>query len=98
MELSTRKRKQDHSLSKLDMMDAKIRLNDYIANAPKTYWCEGVRMRKSITEKVDVTVKAHTAEAAKQKFNQYFSKDGWNALCDSCIRKESVIDKQGGIV
>ncbi len=77
----------------LDMMDAKIKLRDYLDNAPKKYFVEGTRLRKNKTEKVDAIVVAHTADQAKQKFVSYFSINEFIATATSCIRKPGYIEK-----
>jgi len=86
-------------LSKLDIMEAKLKLNDYLANAPKNYHCIGEHTDKNgKTKVVDATVKAHTADLARQKFIQYFAKDEGTTIVTSCIRKPGYIEKQGGIL
>ncbi len=86
-------------MSKLDIMEAKLKLNDYLANAPKNYYCEGKYTDKNGKSKlVDALVKAHTADLARQKFIKYFNKDEGTTIVTSCIRKPGYIEKQGGIL
>ena len=80
-------------------MEAKLKLNDYLANAPNTYHCIGDYTDKSgKTKMVDSTVKAHTADLAIQKFKYYFAKDEGTMEVISCTRKKGYIEKQGGII
>ena len=55
-------------------MEAKLKLNDYLANAPNNYHCVGDYTDKSgKTRMVDAVVKAHTADLAIQRFKHYFT-------------------------
>ena len=79
-------------------MEARLKVQDYLANAPKTYYCEGIVISKNSNEKkVDATVKAHSAEQAKQMFVRYFSINGGIAVCHSTFRRQGYIEKNGGI-
>ena len=85
-------------MNKLDLMEAKIKLNDYLANAPKRYHCEGVFKHKKGNERdVDALVMAHTADQAKQRFVRYFTTDDGIAVCNKVIRRQGYIEKQGGV-
>ena len=80
-------------------MEAKLKLNDYLANAPNTYHCVGDYTDKlGKTRMVDSTVKAHTADLAIQRFKHYFTKDEGTLEVISCTRKKGYIEKQGGIL
>ena len=53
-------------------MEAKLKLNDYLSNAPNNYHCIGDYTDKSgKTRMVDAVVKAHTADLAIQRFKYY---------------------------
>tara|TARA_B100000424_G_scaffold98604_1_gene73946 strand:- start:332 stop:601 length:270 start_codon:yes stop_codon:yes gene_type:complete len=83
----------------LDLLDAKIKLNDYLKNAPKRYMCEGIFKDKNGKEtNIDALVMAHTADMAKQKFVAAFTKDDGIAICNTCVRQPGWIEKQGGII
>lgn len=84
-------------MSNLDLMEAKLKLQDYLANAPKTYHCKGIITVNGKEREVDATVKAHTADQAKQNFVYYFQKEGGIPVCKSVVRKQGYIEKNGGI-
>lgn len=83
--------------SPLDLMEARLKLQDYLENAPKTYYCEGILRIKENEKKINATVKAHSADQAKQKFIYYFQKDGGIPICNSVIKRPGYIEKNGGI-
>jgi hypothetical protein len=72
----------------LDMLDARIRLQDYQKNAPKHWWIES---KNQEGRSVDSRVDAHTLEIAKQMFLRQFPMH----TIVKCTRILSFIEKKG---
>jgi len=78
----------------LDILDAKIRLQEYQQNAPKIWFIEATappEKNKKQGRIVDARVDAHTLEIAKKMFLRQFPMH----TIIKCTRMKSYIEKKG---
>jgi len=74
----------------LDILDAKMKLQDYQQNAPRHWFIEATDQKGYA---VDARVDAHTLDAAKKMFLRQFPMH----QIVKCTRIKSYIEKNGGI-
>tara|TARA_R110000803_G_scaffold3023_1_gene10381 strand:- start:472 stop:708 length:237 start_codon:yes stop_codon:yes gene_type:complete len=75
--------------SHLDLLDAKMRLQEYEHNTPKHWFIEAVDQKNY---PVDCRVDAHTLDIAKSVFLRQFPMH----TITKCTRIKSFIEKKGG--